>query len=155
VQEAIRAGAILIKEGTILPEALQIESEPCVPGWGLVKDFDGCGLDRVIWENGWTFFCLAGEIRSIAFGIDEPRMVRRAIERILANPKSETYNSLEITRVASKRFLGVPYMSVGAQSRHIQESLFLMHTKGLAKPETGKSEPPKELAVVVVSVPSH
>ncbi len=33
--------------------------------------------------------------------------------------------------LASKRFLGVPYVRVSACSRHIQESLFLFHDKDL------------------------
>jgi len=48
---------------------------------------------------------------------------RRTIEEILARLKSEKFNSLEITRVASeasKRFLGVRLVTVSAQSRHIQ-----------------------------------
>lgn len=40
--------------------------------------------------------------------------------------------------MASKRFLGVPYMSVGAQSRHIQESLFLSPTERSRKPDETK-----------------
>ncbi len=50
-------------------------------------------------------------------------MVHRTIDEILARLKSEKFNSLEITRVASeasKRFLGVRYVTVSAQSRHIQ-----------------------------------
>jgi len=123
--DEIKTGTVLIKEGALLPEALQIESEPCLPGWRLVKDLNGYALDRKVHEAGWTFFFLAGEIRTIAFGADEQSMVRRAIKQILANPRSKQFNSLEITRVASKRFLGLPYMSVGAHSRHIQESLIL------------------------------
>ncbi len=152
MKETISPGAILIKDATSLPPKLQFESEPCVPGWSLVKDFDGYGLDREIREKGWTFFCLAGEIKTIALGISGSKTLRRVIERILANPKSETFNSLEITRVVLKHFLGVRYVSVSAHSRHIQESLFLSRTKGLPKPEARKSEPARRLAVV--SVPS-
>ncbi len=122
--DTIRAGTVLVKEGTFLP-ALQIESEPCVPGWRLVKDLNGYALDRKVREAGWTFFFQAGEIRTIALGTEEQSMVRRAIKRIVANPRSKQFNSLEITRVASKRFLGLPYMSVGVHSRHIQEGLIL------------------------------
>lgn len=122
----ITMGAILIKDYALLPKELRFETEPYVPGWGLVKDFDGYRLDREIQKAGWHFFCLAGEIKAPVFGIDSQKMVRRAIGRILASPRSEGFNSLEITRMASKRFLGVPYISVGAQSRHIQESLFLL-----------------------------
>jgi len=39
---------------------------------------------------------------------------------------AKPFNSLEITRVALKRFLGLPFMSVGAQSRHIQEAMVLL-----------------------------
>ena len=42
----MKQGIILIKEGTLLPETLRFELEPCVPGWRLLKDLDGCGLDR-------------------------------------------------------------------------------------------------------------
>ena len=127
--ETIKTGTILIKDGTFLPDALRFESEPCATGWRLVKDLDGYGLDRKIHEVGWTFFCLASEIRATIFGFDGQKTVRRAVKRILANLKSERFNSLEITRVASKRFLGVPYVTVSACSRHIQESLFLFCDK--------------------------
>jgi len=114
-----------------LPEALRFESEPCVPGWRLIKDLDGYRLGRKIHEAGWTFFCLAGEIKATVFGLDEQKTVGRAIKRILAKLKSEKFNSLEIMRVASKRFLGVPYASVSACSRHIQESMILFRAKDL------------------------
>ena len=128
-----KTGTVLIKEGALLPEALQIESEPCVPGWRLVKNLNGYALDRKVHEAGWTFFFLAGEIRTIAFGADEQSAVRRAIKRILANPRSKQFNSLEITRVASKRFLGLPYMSVGAHSRHIQGGPVLLSAERMQK----------------------
>jgi len=136
--ETIKTGTILIKDGTFLPDALRFESEPCATGWRLVKDLDGYGLGRKINEAGWTFFCLAGEIKATIFGFDGQKAVRRAVKRILARLNSGKFNSLEITRVASKRFLGVPYVSVSACSRHIQESLFLFCDKDLR--ELGPSQ---------------
>ena len=127
----IKTGTILFKDGTFLPDALRFESEPCATGWRLVKDLDGYGLDRKIHEAGWTFFRMAGEIKTIVFGFEGQQKVRRAVKRILASLNSEKFNSLEITRVASKRFLGVSYVSVAACSRHIQESLFLFCDKDL------------------------
>ena len=130
--DKIRPGTILIREGTALPEALPFASEPYSSGWRLVKDLDGDGLSRKIQEAGWAFFCLAGEINVTVFGFNEQKTVRRAVERILANPRSEKFNSWEITRVASaasKRFLGVTYVTVSARSRHIQEGPFLFRAK--------------------------
>lgn len=130
----ITTGTMLVKDKALLPEELQLEAEPCVPGWGLVKNFDGYRLDREIQKAGWHFFCLADEIKATVFGIDRQKMVRRAIRCIVAKSRSKQVNSLEVTRVASKRLLGVPYMSVGAHSRHIQENLFLSPTERARKP---------------------
>jgi hypothetical protein len=125
MRQTIKAGTILIKDGTSLPEALQLESEPCAPGWRFVNNLDAYGLDRTVREAGWTFFCLAGEIKTTVIGFEGLARIRRAVKRILAGAKSEKFNSLEITEVASKRFLGVPYVSISARSRHIQGSMFL------------------------------
>ena len=120
--ETIKTGTILIKDGTLLPDAVRFETESCVPGWRLVKELDKWGLDRTIREAGWTFFCLAGETSATVFGIDGEKMIRRAIERILSRLSSAKFNSLEIVGVAyvaSERFLGVRNATVSAQSRHI------------------------------------
>ena len=127
--ETINAGTILIKDGTFLPDALRFETERCASGWRLVKNLDRYGLDRKIHGAGWTFFWLAGELGATVFGFDRQKTVRRAVKRILANLKLGEFNSLEITRVASKRFLGLPYASVSAQPRHIQENVFLLGAK--------------------------
>src|SRR5258708_13192131 len=124
--DAIKPGTILIREGTLLPETLRFESEPCIPGWRLVKGLDGCGLDRKIREAGWTFFCSAGQLGATVFGIDEQKTLSRALEQILAKLESAEFNSLEIMRLAtgtSKRFLGVPYVTASAQPHHIPPPL--------------------------------
>ena len=140
--DTIKPGTVLIKEGTLLPEAVRFESEPCVPGWRLVKDLDGCGLDRKIRDAGWTFFCLAGQLGATVFGIDEQKTLSRAVGQILANLESAEFNCLEIMRVTSedsKRFLGVRYVTVSAQSRHIQESAPLFRAKDLPVRDRARS----------------
>jgi hypothetical protein len=139
----ITTGTILIKDNALLPKELQFETEPCVPGWRLVKDLDGYGLDRRIQKAGWTFFCLVGEVKATVFGIDSQKITRKAIERILTRTKSQDFNSLEIMRVSSvgsKRFPLVRYVTVSAESRHIQQSLFLSRARDLPVLETPKSE---------------
>ena len=131
-----------MREGTELPEAMRLESEPYDAGWRLVKNLDGYGLGRKIDEAGWTFFCQAGDIKAVVFGFDEQQMVRRAVKRILAKVESGKFNCLEITRVAKQRFLRVPYASVSARLRHIQESVFLFETKEL---------PPRDQALLAAA----
>ena len=140
--DTIKPGSILMKEGTLLPETVRFESESCVPGWGFVNDLDWDGLDRKIREAGWTFFCLAGQLGATVFGIDEQKTLSRAVEQILASPESAEFNSLEIMRVASeasKHFLGVCYVTVSAQSRHIQDSAFLFQATELPVRDRARS----------------
>jgi len=140
--DAIKTGTILIKEGTLLPQALRFESEPCAPGWRLVKNLDGYELGCKIDEVGWSFFWLAGEIGATGFGFNQQKAVSRAVEQILANQGSKKYNCLEIMRVASetsKRFLGVRYVTVSAFSRHIQKSAFLFEAKELPVSDRARS----------------
>ena len=131
--EKINTGTILIKDGTPLPECLQFESEPYARGWRLVKDLDGHGLDRKVCEAGWTFFYMAGEVHATAVGSDLEKTTRRAVKKVIACMKSDRLNCLEIAQVAAKRFLGLPYVTVSAHVRHIQESMVLSRADRLAE----------------------
>ena len=129
----INAGTILIKDSTLLPEGLQFECDPYLKGWRLVKSPGGPGIERKLCEAGWTFFYMAGEVNAMAFGSDSEKTTRRAVEKVIANIESDRFNCLEISQVASKSFLGLPYVTVAAHPRHIQESIFLFHPEPLAE----------------------
>jgi hypothetical protein len=119
----ITPGAALIINGALLPEGLRLESEPCVPGWRIVTNFDTPALDREIRKTGWSFLSLAHESRATVFGIDHQKSLRRAIEKILERGEFQHFNSLEITQVSSAgegRFPLVCHVTVSAQWRHIQ-----------------------------------
>jgi hypothetical protein len=124
--EKIKTGTVLIKDGALLPDALQFETEPCAKGWRLVKNLDACALGQKVRETGWIFFCVAGQIKRSIVGFDGQAAARRAVKRILTNLKLDKFNGLEITQIEMKRFLGLPYVTVCAHSRHIQENVFLL-----------------------------
>jgi hypothetical protein len=67
---------------------------------------------------------MAGEIRATVFGFDRQKALRTALKRLIADVKSQHCNSIEITRVISKSFLTVPYVSVSAHPRHLQKGMF-------------------------------
>jgi hypothetical protein len=50
--EKIKTDTFLIKEDTLLPEGLQLESDPYLKGWRLVKNLGSSGLDRKLCEAG-------------------------------------------------------------------------------------------------------
>ncbi|PYV40209.1 MAG: hypothetical protein DMG06_20935 [Acidobacteria bacterium] len=136
--DKIKTGTILIEESALLPDSLQFESEPYSKAWRLVKNLDGYGLDRKIREAGWNFFYMAVEIKTSVLGFDGEHSLRRAVNRALARLKSEKFNSLEITQVASKGFMGLRHVTVFAHPRHIQQSVFLFHDKRLGERNQAK-----------------
>jgi len=129
MEEKIDTGTILMKEGTLLPEGLQLESEPFSKRWKLVQNLDARGLDRKIHEAGWTLFFMAHEVNATAIGSELKNTTRRAVRRAIAHIKSDRLNCLEITQLAAKRFLGHWRVNLTAHPRHIQESMFLFRTK--------------------------
>jgi hypothetical protein len=138
------SGTILIREDTLLPAGLVVDSEVFLSGWRIVKNLDRSALTRKIERANWNFFYLAGEIRATVLGRDRPGTLRRAVKRVLAKQEGRKFNSLEITKVVSKRFLGIPFMSVTAHSRHIQQGIGLVPAKDFvlrmpvaATPESG------------------
>jgi hypothetical protein len=123
--DAIKTGTILIRDDTLLPTGVPVESDVFLPGWRLVKNLERDGLDQKFHEAGCTFSSLPGEIGATVSGLDEQKTLHRAVEQILAKRESAEFNSLEIMRVVwetSKRFLGVRYVTVIAQSRHVHGS---------------------------------
>jgi len=148
-----RTMTICIKEDTPLPTNLPIESEAFLPGWKVVKNLDRSTLARNIEGANWNFFYLAGEIRATVLGRDRPGTLRRAVRRVLAKQEGQKFNSLEITRVVSKRFLGIPFMSVTAHSRHIQQGIGLVPAKDfvLRMPAAPKEEVAAKQYVALIS----
>ena len=50
--QKIEVGTILIKDGTLLPESLHLESDPYLKGWRLVKNLSSSAMDRKLCEVG-------------------------------------------------------------------------------------------------------
>ena len=138
MDENLTAGTILIKEGTPLPEGIGLESAAFTAGWRSAPGLNSAQLDHRIRDAGWTYFFMAGETKVLVFGADREATRREAVRRILAKPEAEQFNSLEITSVASKRFLGLSYVTVSAHWRHIQEGLMLFHSKPRIKRESAE-----------------
>ena len=135
------SGTIFIREKTHLPAGLSIESEAFLPGWRAVRNLDGYELSRKIEKARWSFFYLAGEVRTTVLGREGEEAKRRAVKRMLGRLKGRRFNCLEITEVVAKRFLGIPFLRVAAHSRHLQESLYLVAIKSLASGMTAAAAP--------------
>jgi hypothetical protein len=121
----VQVGTILIADRPLITQFLGLESEPYSGKWGVVHGFDGFALDRKIHAAGWNFFFMAAEVKVMFFGSLGTTKIRNAVRRILAKVRPQSFNSLEVTEIVAKRFLGMRYAIVSAHSRHIQPSCYL------------------------------
>jgi hypothetical protein len=121
----VQVGAILMKEWPGMKQLLQLESEPCSGEWSLLKVLNGFALDRKIHAAGWNFFFMAAEVKVMFFGSLGAVKIQNALKRILEKVKPQQFNGLEVTEIVARRFLGVPYVTVSAHSRHMQQSCYL------------------------------
>ena len=121
----VQVGSILIEDRPGITGTLGIESEPYGGNWSVVRSLNGFDLDRKIRAHGWNVFFVAGEVRTTVFGAVGARTTRKALQRILARTSDKSFNCLEVTGIAAKRFVGVPYTSISANWRHIQQSCCL------------------------------
>jgi hypothetical protein len=117
------SGMVLIRDGALLPPDMAIESEPFLPGWRVVKNLDGYSLNRKIKEANWNFVHLSGEYKARVVGRAYAGTLRKGVTRILTELRGRRFNSLEITAVVIKRFVGLAFLSISANRRHIQDGL--------------------------------
>ena len=101
------------------------ESGPYSGNWSVIKALDGFALDRKIHAAGWNFFFMAAEVKVMCFGAVGAKSIQNALKRILGKVRHQNFNSLEVTGIVAKRFLGLPYTVVSAHSRHVQQSCYL------------------------------
>jgi hypothetical protein len=125
----IRVGTILLEDRPAINSALEIESEPFSGGWGILKTVGASALELKVGAAGWRCFFLAGEVKATVFGPLAIANSHRALRRILSKTRDQNFNCLEVTRIAKGRFLGIPYTTVGAHSRHVQLEWLLQGTK--------------------------
>jgi hypothetical protein len=137
--DTIRVGAMLIEDGTPTPESLVVDTRPYSPGWSSITNSTSAQLGKEVESAGWTFFYMAGEIRTIGFGFNGQSRTARAVAHVISAVKLENCNCLEITQMRRRSFLGLPYTSVVAHARHIQKSRAFQFTSNM--PGRAESHP--------------
>ena len=123
VAQANETGIILIRDGALLPPNFLVESENFLPGWRILKHLDGYTFNRKIREANWSFVRLTGEYKAKAVGRAYPGILRKAVQHILAGLRGRKFNSLEVNVVVLKHFIGLAFLTITANRRHIQDRL--------------------------------
>jgi hypothetical protein len=118
----VEVGTILMREWPGMPQLIGVETVPLFDQWSMVKVQGTSPLDRKIRAAGWNFFFMATEVKSMFFGSLSATKIQSALRRILAKVKLQHFNGLEVTEIVARHFLGVPYVTMSAHSRHLQRS---------------------------------
>lgn len=118
----IQVGTVLLgEESPRMTEVFSLQSEPYFENWS-VTTLNGSTLDDKVRAARWNFFFLADEVKAHFFGAIGATKIQGALQRIARRVKKQEFNCLEVTGIVTKSFLGVPYSTVSAHSRHIQQS---------------------------------
>lgn len=116
----IQAGTMIVHQSAAV-RSLNVESEPYFHQWSSLGPLESSGLDQKVRAIGWNLFFMAGEIRAVVPAWGGHNTLRRGVKRLLAQARLQHFNCLEVTQVLRKYFLGVPYVSIAAHARHLQE----------------------------------
>jgi hypothetical protein len=121
MHQASETNIILMRENALLPPNLSFDCEPFIPGWKLVRNMDCYSFSRRIREQNWSFLRLQGHEKVRVLGLASQGTIRRGINRILMKLRARRFNSLEISVVVLRRFLGIIHLGVFVKLRHVQQ----------------------------------
>jgi len=129
----LHVGTLILQERLLLPKNFKLTTEAYSEGWNVLSAGDVFTLDRSLRLAGWNFFRVAGMLEASVIGsikstsASGQKQLRKAIKRVLTTVRAHNFNCVEISRISGRYFLGIPYVTVFAQSRHIQESPLLQN----------------------------
>jgi len=126
----VQVGTILIDDRPLILRALDLESESYSGTWGVLQSHTSVTLDQTIRGTGWNCFFMAAEVKATVLGVLAAKSIRRALKQIFLRVRKPDFNCLEVTRIIEGRFFGVPYVTVSAHSRHIQQGSLMEFADG-------------------------
>ena len=133
----IVVGTILMEDSPAITQTLILDNEFFSKGWGILTTVDATALEAKVSAEGWHCFFLADEVSATVFGVPGVENGHKAVRDILSKVRDQNFNCLEITRITGGRFLGIPYTTVAAHSRHLQQGLVLQSFKVRHDEQTG------------------
>ncbi len=120
MSNTIQAGTMLVQQSALL-HSLGTKGEIYSDQWCSLGAHESAGLDRKLRDAGWNFFFMADELRTIVPPWGGQRTLRAGVKRLLARTRAQQFNCMQLSNVLQERFLGIPFISVVAHARHVQQ----------------------------------
>ena len=125
----MQSGTVLIQTDAARPDCFQAGDEDCPESWTSMKStLPPLELEAELNRTGWTFFYMANPLRTRAYGFDPVKRLAAALRNIVGSVRQQGCNSVQIDAVASRSFLGIPYVTVSAHPRHVQKGMVFVAT---------------------------
>ena len=118
----LERGCIFLMDGLLLPPALRFEGNSYSNGWRLLSRLTSGQVELRARASSWNFIYLAEVMRRTIFGFGRVGSLRRATNKVLGEARKNAFNSVEVTEITARKFLGVHWVSVGAHFRSLQKS---------------------------------
>jgi len=116
----IQAGTVLVQQSALL-HSLGKQGESYSDKWCSLGTTESAELDRNLRAAGWNFFFIADELRTIVPPWGGEKTLRAGVKRLLAGTRAQQFNCLQLSNILRERFLGIPFLSVVAHARHVQQ----------------------------------
>ncbi len=122
-RQALKPGTVLVKPGVVLPRSANPGVQPGMD-WDVLLGTDARGMEAAARNDGWHFFYVVPEVVVRSASVRRDRAITGALRRMIAAVEAEGVNALEITRIEISRALGVSFVKIAAQPRHIRPDPF-------------------------------
>lgn len=117
----LERGCIFLMEGLLLPPPLRFEGRLYADGWKLLNRLRSGEIELRARHSSWNFIFLPEVMRRTVFGFGRAGGLRRATNKLLSAAERNAFNSVEVTEITARKFLGVHWVSVGARFRSLQK----------------------------------
>ena len=116
----IASGSTFLRKGVGMPHGVVLRTHVYSKGWSVMAEKGASSLEDELRSLGWSFFYMAANSASGAFGGTEQSRVDRAVKRILRRRESAYFNGFSVGSIRTRRFLGIPFTTVSGHYRQVQ-----------------------------------
>jgi len=117
----IRAPAIFLRVGSLLPHGLSLRQTRFDNAWMVAEDVAPAHADLAVRNAGWHFMWINSVCCRLGYGRTDEAASQRAIARALSQTEAR-FNAAELGAVRISRWCGVRVAKATLYTRHIQRN---------------------------------
>jgi hypothetical protein len=117
----VKAPAIFLRLGCVLPKGLHLKQKPFDGAWMSVENAAPVQLDLAVRDAGWHFMWIESACSRHGCGGTDEAAITRAVTRALLQTPAR-FNAAELGSVSVTKYLGLRVARATLHARHIQQN---------------------------------